>query len=207
MPPFRLEFLAKKSETLSELQRRRLENLTKNTLGGQIRKITFSMAKLLFEPFLNGGQYYHHPVNLYASLFDLVSNSEEIITKRQNLKELFKDGKEDIKGSKFLAGYIRFIDYLYLHGAGDPKHSQITVDLMHLVSQVIPSLCYHDKHGEVRRRNIDDVSKFVSIAATIVAQLDGLDYQISGPMEVIPGQTPKAVFKLTHPLGSMKHNA
>jgi hypothetical protein len=72
MPPFRLDFTTENQEDLPEGQLRKLKNID----AQKIKSVTFSMAKPLFEKYIQNGQYYSHPVNLYAKIYDIVSGWE-----------------------------------------------------------------------------------------------------------------------------------
>jgi hypothetical protein len=190
MPPFRLDFTTIDQEKLSKEQQRKLHNIN----AQKIDTVTLSMAKPLFENFLKGGQYYQYPVNLYASIYHIISDRSEILQM-----------SEKFIGKNFIAGYIRFIDYLYIHGAGNPQKNKISVNVNDLLSKVMPSLIYVDKQGrkhKYKRESID----FLIAASTLVSNynLNCLDYKIekneNGTMiKDDPNDSRKIIFNISHP--------
>jgi hypothetical protein len=177
MPPFRLDFTTESQEGLSEKQSRKLKNI-----GVQkIKSVTFSMAKPLFLKYIEGGQYYKHPVNLYANIYHNIPNIEATIKGSPQFKDMCH---ENYGCTEFIAAYIRLIDYLYIHGAG--THDKISVKLPDMLSKVMPSLCQFNERGEMKFRKINKLWNFMVVAVTILNKLDGLDYKLK-PLKMPEG--------------------
>jgi hypothetical protein len=196
MPPFRLDFTTENQEDLSEGQLRKLKNIE----AQKIKTVTISMAKPLFEKYITGGQYYLHPVNLYAKIYDIVSNWDinnrsELVTRKcvdpeTNYKQL-------LTCPNFIAGYIRFIDYLYIHGAG--TNNKITVNLQDFLSKVMPSLCRINEEGKMKIRDNKEFTEFMTAATVLTAMLDGLDYKLKSTPKDDPNKNGYIVFEFDHP--------
>jgi hypothetical protein len=196
MPPFRLDFTTENQEDLSDGQRRKLKNID----AQKIKSVTFSMAKPLFEKYIQNGQYYSHPVNLYAKIYDIVSGWEI-----NNSPKLMSEGgcdpetnyKQLLTSPNFIAGYVRLIDYLYIHGAG--TNDRISVSLQDLLSKVMPSLCHINEHGKMKLRNQKELVELLTAATILTGILDGLDYKLKSPPKDDTNKDGYTVFEFDHP--------
>jgi hypothetical protein len=173
MHPFTIDLETLENEKLTNTERKRLANLDQRKLG----YITISFAKPLFEKYLNGGQYYKHPPYLYAAIYNLLQNPEELTRLMPAAFQERRDLEQKRSSKEYVSGYIKFIDYLYLHGAGG-DNDKITVDLEDLVNSVMPSLGKINESGKFKMRDIHEFFSFTATASLIAANLEGLDYKI-----------------------------
>jgi hypothetical protein len=171
MSPFMLAFETENQEKLTESERRRLKNITqRGEVARKIAKVYLYFAKPLFEEYLTGlnRQYYKHPKNLYATTYDLVKNDIPSIQNRS--EEDIPSHTEDI---------IRFIDYLYIHGAGDPNNKKLRLDVGKMCAEVFPQYTRRNELGRVRLHDAEKVATIITTAIMLCNKTDSLDYKIS----------------------------
>lgn len=196
MPPFRLDFTTESLEDLSERQLRKLKNIE----AQKIKSVTFSMAKPIFEKYIKGGQYYKHPINLYAKIYDKLNEIIKAV-KNSDLNALRSRGfdldiERDFTCPIYVSGYVRLIDCLYIRGAG--TKDKISVSLQDLLPQVMPSLCHINEQGKMKLRNRAELEDFLTVAATLTGTLDGLDYKLK-PVKVDTEKDGCIIFEFDHP--------
>ncbi|MDR1087572.1 MAG: hypothetical protein LBL16_05020 [Endomicrobium sp.] len=202
MHPFMVIPESASNEELTEEERKRFSNI--NAL--KIKKFHFYFAKPMFEKYLNSGQYFQHPKNLYAKVWDTImkldigNNSDARLVegidyqRRINYKELLSE-------TRFVAGYIRFIDYLYLHGAGNPDVKSISIDDAKLVKMCCPSLTQTHKDGRILLRDKAKADAFIRMIVVLTNRFssDGLDYQVKGVPKTNPDKPRTLIFEFDHP--------
>jgi hypothetical protein len=188
MPAFRLDFATENQEDLSADQLRKLKNIE----AQKIKTVTFSMAKPIFEKYLNltDKQYYRHPPNLYANLYDITS--KKLFVPEDDLTDC-----PDLAAPTFVAGYIRFFDYLYLHGAG--TNDRISLNFQDMITHVMPSLIQTSKQGKTVARDVKKLAKFLSTATVLSAMLHGLDYKLKSPPIDDPNKDGYMIYEFDHP--------
>jgi hypothetical protein len=162
----------------------------------RISEIRFRFSKLIFGKYLEGGQYFRQPKNLTAKLYDIVSKWDVNAWEQERLgRKALLDYNTLLSDKVYLASYIRFFDYLCLHGAGDKRHDKITVDIRDMLPKVAPSLCKIDNKLRVFQRDKEQSIAFLKAAELLGRTVEGFDFQIV-KVRVI---APKIVYKLKHP--------
>jgi hypothetical protein len=86
------------------------------------------------------------------------------------------------------------IDFLYKHGAGNAKNSQITVNLVELLHSCYPTSVSHVRGKYYPRA--DMVSVFMDATMSVISNLNGLDYKITA---IKKGSDGDSVVKPSHP--------
>ena len=204
MPPFRLEFKTVDLEKLPEVELKKLSNISRQEQ--RYDTVTFSIAKPLVDETRG---WYQHPINLTAKIIDTVHGIKENLEKDPKIKQELKD--IDLEGRTVVQHYIKFIDYLYQNGAGDPKHTKISVNSIDLIQKVLSNYYYKiDRKGRVHKY-ARKISQFVTMASIILTELDGLDYKIipnpttKRVFESDPNDANRIVFQLEHPERVKRH--
>jgi Fe-S-cluster containining protein len=201
MYPFVINYESIKIEELNEPERKRLANIN----ASRIEKVHFQFPAPIFKEYLNetNMQYYRHPVNLYAKIYDILKKMDI-----KNIKSLIAgiDYSLDINYEKllsslsFVEGYLKFFDYLYKHGAGDPKKSSLSVSEMDLMKTCMPSLIRIDGAGHSRPRNVFEYDAFFKMVVILSNDIEGFDYKIIGfPKPDYKRGRGWKVFNLEHP--------
>jgi hypothetical protein len=190
MSPFMLAFETVNQEKLTENERRRLKNIARrDEVARKIEKIYFYFAKPLFEEYLTGAnrQYFKYPKNFFAKINDCIKNEMPLVkdTIGANIPE-------------HVPNIYRFVDYLYLHGAGDPNKKQLTLDINDMCINVAPQYAQRDDQGEIRLRNINVFLDLLSTLVILCSKVDGLDYKIIHPLK-FNYETHEITFNLEHP--------
>jgi hypothetical protein len=198
MSPFMLVFETENQEKLTENERRRLKNIThRNDVAKKIAKVYFYFAKPLYNDYLTGKnrQFYKHPKNLYATIYDLMK--KDIPTVQGSMRENLPYYVETI---------VRFIDYLYIHGAGDPNKEELTLDASNMCAEVAPQYVRRDAQGRTIIHDIKELRGLLTTAILLCNKTDGLDYKI--PLRETPTsfdcRTKQITFKLEHPNAAKK---
>ncbi|MDR1663114.1 MAG: hypothetical protein LBR59_01720 [Endomicrobium sp.] len=119
-------------------------------------------------------------------------------------KDYFRDinYEELLQSPKFVEGYIRFFDYMYKHGAGDPKKCSLSVNEADLMKTCVPSLIHVNEVGKVKIRNPKEYVAFFKMAVALSSRIKGFDYKIMGPPKPDYsdfGKRGQMIFKLEHP--------
>ena len=195
MQPFILVYETVDKGKLSRSEVAKFDNIDVQ----KIDKVTFMMAKPLCKEYLEGGtRYFNYPTNLYARIYDMVSHIEKYIPKQE----------EDLKSDWHITKYIRFINYLYLHGAGDHKKHYLSVNFNDLINTVAPEFIQKDKEGRIHKEG-KKIADMLTMGTIVVNQLDCLDFKIisqtSSPTEKSilvkddPNNPNNMLFKLEHP--------
>jgi hypothetical protein len=203
MTPFNVVYETVERENLTSSELKRLSNIN----APKIKKIHLFFPTPIFEEYLNekNRQFYRHPVNLYAKIYDILSKMD--IKNMEGLvagKDYFLDinYEELLQSPMFVEGYICFFDYLYKHGAGDPRKSSISINEAHLMKTCVPSLIHIDGAGKVKIRNIKKYDAFFKMAVVLSNNIEGFDYKImSSPKPDYSdfGKRGQMIFKLKHP--------
>jgi hypothetical protein len=188
MPAFRLDFLTESDEDLAADQLRKVQNIGVH----RIKTVTFSMAKPIFEKYLilADKQYYRHPAHLYANIYDIISKNH--LVSKSDLADC-----PDLATPAFIAGYIRFIDYLYLHGAG--TNDRISLSFEDTLTHVMPSFVQFTKDGIAVPRDAKKLLKFLITATNLITMLDGLDYKLKCPPSRDSNKMGYMIYELNHP--------
>lgn len=166
-----------------------------NVAFERISEIRFRFSKLIYGKYLEGGQYFRHPKNLTATLYDIISKWDiNALEKKRLGRTPTLDYNALLSDKVFLASYIRFFEYLCLHGAGDKRHDKITVDIRDMLPQVAPSLCKIDNKLRFFQRDKEQIKVFLTAAELLGRTLEGFDFQIFETRVIAP----KIVYKLKH---------
>jgi hypothetical protein len=189
MQPFVVAFESEDHSKLTEKELRDLKNLGREKLG----YITILFAKPLFQKYLKeGGQFYQHPTCLYSQVHKYIQQWDGGVKESAStpvLEEAPASASDQMESAVMDA-----IDFLYKHGAGDAKNSQITVSLVNLLRSCYPSALNHK--GNKYYPIAATVSAFLNAVVSVVSKLNGLDYNIMGIQE---GKGENIVVKLSHP--------
>lgn len=224
MQPFIIDIESEDGKKLSDTEKKRLSQLGVEKLG----HIVIHFAKPLFQSFIDGGQFFQYPANLYAQVHHLLTleieylNSKErsriidatgYVEQLENLtarevKKLLKALKEEelktrkplaISSEDFEFNVISAIDFLYLHGAGDKRKSYLDVDVDVFTKSCFPSMGY-EKNGTFYTR-IDKQRDYLTLITVTVSKLNGLDFKI----EDIKNPKKRIIrFILSHPENKVK---
>lgn len=170
MLPFILAFETENQEKLTENERRRLKNITRrDEVSKKIAKVYLYFAKPIFEEYLTGAnrQYYKHPKNLFAATYDFIKN------------EMDAQSQDSIGANLpyHMEKFIRFIDYLYIKGAGNPFKKQLQINIAKMFDEVAPQYVQKDAQGQSRIRNVKEAEDFFTTAVCLTGKIDGIDYK------------------------------
>jgi hypothetical protein len=190
MLPFMLAFETENQEKLTENERRRLKNIThRGEVARKIAKVYFYFAKPLFEEYLTGAnrQYYKHPKNLFSAIYDFIKKEMPIVQNSIGANLHYH-----------VESLVRFIDYLYIHGAGDPNKKQLTLSLSNICSEVVPQYVQRNSQGRIRIRNYKEAGELLATAVNLTSKIDGLDYKVTG-FKFGRGSKDNLIFGLEHP--------
>jgi hypothetical protein len=189
MQPFVIDFESEDHSKLTEKELRDLQNLGREKLG----YITILFAKPLFQKYLkDSGQFYQHPVSLYAQVHKYLqqwNGSMKEAVSKPALEE-----QPDAASDQMESAVLDAIDFLYTHGAGDARNSQITVNLVDLLRSCYPASVSHVGSKYYPRDAM--VSTFLDATISVIRNLDGLDYKIT---DIKEGEVGSIVVKLSHP--------
>jgi hypothetical protein len=186
-----------KFNALPEQERQRLLN-TKNSL---IEQFHLYFAQSLYKPYLDGGQYYQHPKNMTAKIWHIISQLD-INTNKDGCLVAYRDYypeinyKELLFAPRFVAGYMRVIDYLYEHGAGN--HTSLVIDRGNMLKKCCPSLIKRHKDGRILIRDHREYEAFLKMVVIITTCLDGFDYKLKRPPIVMDESENKLFFEFEH---------
>jgi hypothetical protein len=226
MQPFIVDLESVDGEKLSSEEKKRLENLNGNDGTRKLGYITIAFAKPLFQKYLEGGQYYQHPCCLYAQVHKYVEEDNAIfkdqsqnmtlpgMTKEETRSKLklmseeecsiFKQEQaqspeqtEAIRSEDLEFPIISAIDWLYLHGAGDPRKTYIEIPLEDFIRHCLPSAGY-EKAGTFYIRKHKEGQYLTTLIDTI-SRLQGFDFTITGFTGVERDGKKFAHFELAHP--------
>jgi hypothetical protein len=180
MQPFVIDFESEDHSKLTEKELQDVKNLGREKLG----YITILFAKPLFQKYLKeGGQFYQHPVSLYAQVHKYIKQ--------------WDSGEEDhphAASDQMESAVVDAIDFLYKHGAGDTRNSRITVNLVDLLRSCYPAAVDHKGNKYYPRMTMATV--FMNAVVSVIRNLDGLDYKITSMNE---GDAGTIVVNLSHP--------
>jgi hypothetical protein len=185
MQPF---VVALESEDRSKLSSKELKNLANLSKGGKnpqekgkVGYITILFAKPLFQKFLkDGGQFYQHPACIYAEV-------------HKYLQQWSSKEEENAASDQMESAVVDAIDFFYIHGAGDPRHSKITVSLVDLLRSCYPTAVDHKGNKYYTRPSMASV--FIQAIIAVTSNLDWLDYKITNIKE---GKDGNIILSLTH---------
>jgi hypothetical protein len=151
MQPFVIDFESEDHSKLTGKELQDLRNLGKEKLG----YITILFAKPLFQKYLKkSGQFYQHPTSLYAQVHKYIQQWDGSVKAGASIPVLEEESAS--ASDQMESAVVDAIDFLYKHGAGDTKNSQITVSLVELLRSCYPSALNHKGN------------KYYPIAATVV---------------------------------------
>jgi hypothetical protein len=178
------------------------EQKSSNINAPKIKKVYFSFPTPIFKEYLfdENKQYYRHPVNLYAKIYDIL---KKMISELKNENRQGFSYEELLQSPTFVEGYIKFFDYFYKHGAGDSRKESLSVNEADLMKTCIPSLIHIDGAGKVKIREPKKYEAFFKMAAVISNMIKGFDYQIVGAPKKDQsdfGKRGYMKFNLTHPV-------
>ena len=204
MPPFRLEFKTVDVEKLPATDLQRLKNIGMEEVKHD--EVIFGIAKPLLKN--TTGSWYQHPINLTAKIVHILQEIEKEIKNQTYLEKQFSG--VDLRGYKVMQHCIKFIDYLYQHGAGEK--SKISVNREDLVKRVFSGgYIKTDKKGK-KHMYVGKVSKILTIAGVTISKIEGLDYRlVADPITKKifidhPTDSSKMVFILEHETQQSKKN-
>ena len=113
----------------------------------------------------------------------------------------------NLKSNWHITKYIRFINYLYLHGAGDHKKHYLSVNSIDLINTVVPEFIQTDRQGRAHKEE-KKIATMITMATMVVNQLDCIGFKIipqtdfpTGKPILIkddPNNTNNTLFKLEH---------
>jgi hypothetical protein len=186
-----------KINALPEQERQRLLN-TKNSL---IEQFHFYAARPLYAKYLDGGQFYQHPKNLFAKIWYIISQLDINANKNGRFvagKDFYPDinYNELLSSPRFVQGYIKFIDYLYVHGAA--SHASLLIDRGDMLKKCCPSLIKRHKDGRILIRDHREYEAFFKMVVILTKHLDGLDYKLKRPPTIIDETANKLFFEFEH---------
>jgi hypothetical protein len=203
MTPFNVVYETVENDKLTNSEFKSLKNIN----AKKINKIHLFFPTPIFEEYLNGTnkQFYRHPVNLYARIYDILTKMD--IKNMHGLvagKDYYRDinYEELLPSPMFVEGYIRFFDYLYKHGAGDPRKSSISIDEADCMKTCTPSLIHVDGNGKVRIRDHKKYEAFFKMAVILSNVVKGFDFKLIGaptPDYSDFGKRRRMIFKIEHP--------
>jgi hypothetical protein len=208
MHPFMLIPESISLEKFKELPEKEKQKLT-NISATRIEKFHFYFARPMFEKYLNHGQFYQHPVNLYAKIYDIVSKlniNDNTDSRFVAGKDFYPDidYKELLPSPRFVAGYIKFFDYLYEHGAGSLK--SISIDEIEIFKTCYPSLIKISKDSGMIIRDKKEYEAFFKMVVILTTCLDGFDYKLKGTPKDDPNKNGYRIFKFDHTQRSKEIN-
>jgi hypothetical protein len=190
MQPFVVALESEDNDKLAPKELQNLANLSKSNKSSQIKTkigyVTVLFAKPLFQKYLKeGGQFYQHPTCLYSQVHKYI---------QQWCLDAQKEEDQSAASDQIESAVLDAIDFLYKHGAGNAKNSQITVNMVELLRNCYPSALNHK--GNKYYPIAATVSVFMSAVVVVINNLNGLDYNITGIKE---GNAGNIVVKLSHP--------
>jgi hypothetical protein len=206
MQPFIVDLESEDGTRLTTAEKKRLGNLKHNDGTRKLRYITIAFAKPLFQKYLDGGQYYQHPACLYAQVHDIIEREKKCYGHPLRGKETFADisidemrieinklsrkelkklkrnldnpqsANQELKSEDMEFPIISAIDYLYLHGAGDPRKSYIELPIDDFLNHCNPSALTIIKGKLYQRR--DKMTLLFQKLIIVLSFLEGLDFSI-----------------------------
>jgi hypothetical protein len=197
MQPFVVALESEDNDKLAPKELQNLANLSKSGRSTQIKAkighITILFAKPLFQKYLKeGGQFYQHPTCLYSQVHKYIQQWDGSV--RENAAVPVLEEGPASASDQMESAVTDAIDFLYKHGAGDAKKSRITVSLVELLRSCYPTSVSHVK-GKYYPRD-DMVSVFFDAIISVISNLNGLDYKITGIQE---GEGGNIIVNFSHP--------
>jgi hypothetical protein len=195
MTPYIVNMRGQEHEEMTKADLARYGNIS----HPKITKVFVYFPTAVFGDYLSekNRQFYRHPVNLYAKMYDFISNKLLVAIKG----ELDMDEEEELTSPTFVEGYIKFFDYLYKHGAGNPEKTSLLVNEVDLVETCMPSLLQHDGNGQARPRETKQYGSFFKTAIILNKHIKGFSYHIEGTVRNYPcslGKKGWMLFNLGH---------